>query len=94
MQLSTTANLSSLTDNGTGNFTTLGPPHSLVLITHTLQMVLLGTGASAINKQDFYTPSTSSVRLLTAFHDGTTETGGGTAYDYQLVSLIAHGDLA
>ena len=87
-------NLSSITDNGSGDFTnTWINGFNTASYSH-IANGSIGTGASAINKQDFYTPSTSSVRLLTAFHNGSAENGGGTPYDYQLVSLLAHGDLA
>ena len=87
-------NLSSITDNSTGNFTnTWTNAFGNANYSH-LANGSVGSGGSSINKADFYTPSTSSVRLLMAYHNGTGETGPGTAYDYELVSLLIHGDLA
>ena len=87
-------NLSSITDNGTGDFTnTWTNGFNTASYSH-MANGSIGTGGSSINKQDFYTPSASAVRLLTAFHNGSSDGGAGTAYDYQLLSLLCHGDLA
>ena len=87
-------NLSSITDNGTGDFTqTWTNAFDTASYSH-LANGSIGAGNSSINKMDFYIPSTSSVRLLAAFHNGSTENGSGTAFDYALLSLLAHGDLA
>ena len=87
-------NLSSLTDNGTGDFTNNWTNAFGAISYSTLANGSVGNGGSSINKQDFYIPSTSSVRLLMAYHNGSAETGAGTSFDYALVSLLAHGDLA
>jgi len=87
-------NLSSLTDNGTGDFTnTWTNAFDSINYLH-LANGSIGTGGSSINKMDFYTPSATQVRLFAAYHNGSTENGSGTAYDYELLSLLCHGDLA
>jgi len=87
-------NLASLTDNGTGDFTQTWSNGFDSIYYSQFASVSIGNGLSAISKQDFYIPTTSSVRLYAAYHNGSSETGGGTAYDYAVVSLLAHGDLA
>jgi len=87
-------NLASITDNGTGDFTNSWSSSFGTINYANLANCNIGAGNSNFNKQDFYTPLVGSVRLYTTFHNGSSDSGTGTAYDFQFVSLLAHGDLA
>ncbi len=87
-------NLSSITDNGTGDFTNSWTSGFDSVNYANLANAGNGLPSTYINKQTFWTNTTSSVRLLTSFHDQSSDNGEGTPYDYSLLSLIAHGDLA
>lgn len=75
-------NVASITDNGVGdytvNFTTAMEDANYAANAN----ACIGNLASSINIVDFNAPATSSIRFQTRFHNGSTEIGAGTTFDY------------
>lgn len=75
-------NVTSITDNGTGdytvNFTTAMSDANYAVTGN----AAIGNFGSSINIVDFYSPNASSIRFQTRYHNGSSEGGSGTVYDY------------
>ena len=75
-------NVSSITDNGTGdytvNFTTAMPDANYSININ----ASIGNMTSNINIVDINVPASSNVRFQTRFHNGSSDAGSGTLFDY------------
>jgi len=83
VSISDSGNVSSITDNGTGDFTVnfaTAMPDGNYSVTGN---AAIGDLQSFVNILDFEDPAASSIRFQTRFHDGQTETGPGSVFDYE-----------
>ena len=87
-------NVSSTTDNGTGDFSISYSSNMATINIVPTGAGSLGSGATYINIVDFLIPTTSLQRQEVRFHNNSSEAGEGTNYDYDYNWVKIDGDLA
>tara|TARA_Y100001938_G_scaffold8645_1_gene10541 strand:+ start:533 stop:1000 length:468 start_codon:yes stop_codon:yes gene_type:complete len=87
-------NVSTLTDNGTGDFSISYSSNMANINIVPTAASSIGNGATYINIIDFLIPTTSLQRQEIRFHNSNSEAGEGTNYDYDYNWVLIYGDLA